>query len=116
MSVFQYNMLDVNPSQEFCVNMGPVLTGYGPMDVSCHSFGVCAHFSCAIFKVLNELFGFKNTSCHSFGVRACVPYGVFKDLNESFGFKNIHKTKEAPDKLLFLFMHVSLHLVNLNIR
>ena len=42
MSVFQYNMLDVCPSQKFLVNMGPVLTGYGPMDVSYHSFGVCA--------------------------------------------------------------------------
>jgi hypothetical protein len=34
-------MLDVTPSQKFHVNMGPVLTGYGPMDVSCYSFGVC---------------------------------------------------------------------------
>ena len=39
--VFQFNMLDVTPSQKFCVNMGPVLTGYGPMEISCHSFGVC---------------------------------------------------------------------------
>ena len=38
MSVFQYNMLDVTPSQKFHVNMGPILTGYGPMDVSCYSF------------------------------------------------------------------------------
>jgi len=38
MSVFQYNMLDVTPSQKFHVNMGPVLKGYGPMDVSCYSF------------------------------------------------------------------------------
>jgi len=68
MSVCQYNMLDVTPSQKFCVNMDAVLTGYGPMDISCHSFGVCA----------------------------CVSCGVFKDLNELFAFKNIHKAKEAP--------------------
>jgi len=50
------------------VNIGPVLTGYGPMNVSCHNFGVCA----------------------------CVSYADFKDLNELFGFKNIHLAKEAP--------------------
>jgi len=55
-------------SQKFCVNMGAVLTGYGPMDISCHNFGMCV----------------------------CVSYGVFKDLNELFVFKNIHKAKEAP--------------------
>jgi hypothetical protein len=40
-SVFQYNMLDVTPSQKFCVNMDPVLTGYVPVDVFCHNLGVC---------------------------------------------------------------------------
>jgi hypothetical protein len=66
MSVLQYDMLDVIPSQKFYVNMGPVLTGYGPMDVSC-TFCVCA----------------------------CVFYIVFKDINELFGFKKIHKAKEV---------------------
>jgi len=28
-------------SQEFCVNMGAVLTGYGLMDISCHNWCVC---------------------------------------------------------------------------
>jgi hypothetical protein len=42
MSVFQYNMFDVTPSQKSRVKIGPVLTGYGPMDISCCSFGVSA--------------------------------------------------------------------------
>jgi hypothetical protein len=67
MSVFHYNMHDVT-CQKFCVTMGPVLTGCGPMDVSCHNFVVYVS----------------------------VSYVVFKDLNELFGFKNIHKAKEAP--------------------
>jgi hypothetical protein len=50
MLVFQYNMIDVSPSQKFHVNMGPVLTGYGPVDFSCHSFGVCACVSYTVFK------------------------------------------------------------------
>jgi hypothetical protein len=66
-------MLVVTPSQKFRVNMGAVLTGYGLMDVPCHSFGVCV---CVCVRVL-------------------VSYAVFKDVNELFGFKNIHKAKEA---------------------
>lgn len=54
MSVLQYDMLDVNPSQKFYVNMGPVLTGYGPMDVSCHTFCVCACVFYIVFKDVNE--------------------------------------------------------------
>ena len=88
MSVFQYNMLDVTPSQKFHVNMGPVLTGYGPMDVSCYSFGVCA----------------------------CVSYVVFKVLKNCLVIRKFSRSRRHPDKLLFLFMHVSLHLVNFNIR
>jgi len=40
MSVVQYDMLAVTPRQKFHVNMGPVLTGCGPMEVSCHNFCV----------------------------------------------------------------------------
>jgi hypothetical protein len=65
MSELQYDMLDVTPSLKYHVYMGPVLTGCGTVDVSCHNFGVCA----------------------------CVSYTVFKDLNELFGFKKIHKAK-----------------------
>jgi len=74
MSVVQYDMLAVTPSQKFHVNMGPVLTGCGPMEVSCHNFCVCL----------------------------CVCFAVFKDLSELFGFKNIHKAKEAPCQATFL--------------
>jgi hypothetical protein len=64
MSVLQCDMLDVTLSQKYHVNMGPVLTGYGPM-VSYHNFGVCT----------------------------CVSHGACKDLNELFGFKKIHRAK-----------------------
>jgi hypothetical protein len=56
MSVLQYDILDITPSQKFHVNMGPVLTGYGPMDVSCHRICVCFCVSYAVLKDLNELF------------------------------------------------------------
>ena len=65
MSVVQYDMLAVTPSQKFHVNMGPVLTGCGPMEVSCHNFCVCL----------------------------CVCFAVFKDLSELFAFNNIYKAK-----------------------
>jgi len=84
MSVFQYDMLDVTRSQKFHVNMGPVLTGYEPMDVSCHSFGVCE-------------------TVYSKNEMNCLVSRIFT------------RQRRHPDKLLFFFMHVSLHFVNFNI-
>jgi len=88
MSVFQYDMLDVIPSPKFHVNMDPVRTGYGPMDVSCHSFGVCVCV-CVMLYSKNEMI--------------CLVLRIFP------------RQRRHPDKLLFLFMHVSMHFVNFNI-
>jgi hypothetical protein len=66
MSVLQYEMLDITASQKFHVNMGPVLTAYGPMDVSCHNFHVCLYASYAVLKDLNELRVFFTNWMHKF--------------------------------------------------